>query len=99
MTTDAPDADAMSTTEAPATRARLLVYALAWREAVEIADASRGRLYEAVLQEIKAGLSVTEASQLTSLSRMVLHKWLCDGQAARPRPNEGSHRRWTTSRS
>jgi len=55
---------------------RLPGYALAWREAVEIADAYRVRLRAAVLDEIDAGVTVTEVADLTGLSRVTLHHWL-----------------------
>lgn len=86
MTTDdAPsDADAASTTEAPADGSRLLGHALAWREAMEIANAYRSRLHDAVLEDVKAGLSVTGAGPITGLSRMTLHKWMATGPV-RPR--------------
>jgi len=60
----------------PAGAARLPCYALAWREAVEIAEAYRVRLRAAVLEEIDAGLAITEAAQLTGLSRVTMHHWL-----------------------
>ena len=37
-----------------------------------------GGLRNAVLEDIAAGLSVTEASRLTGLSRVTLHEWLRD---------------------
>ncbi len=55
---------------------RLPGYALAWREAVEIAEAYRVRLRTAVLEEIDAGLSITDAAELTGLSRVTMHHWL-----------------------
>ena len=56
--------------------ARLPGYALEWREAVEIAEAYRVRLRTAVLEEIDAGLPISEAAQLTGLSRVTMHHWL-----------------------
>jgi hypothetical protein len=46
---------------------------LEWREAVEIAEAYRVRLRTAVLEEIDAGLPITEAARLTGLSRVTMH--------------------------
>ncbi|MBA2478516.1 MAG: hypothetical protein H0V38_07895 [Sporichthyaceae bacterium] len=50
--------------------------ALAWREAAEIAEAYRVRLRTAVLEEIDAGLPITDAAELTGLSRVTMHHWL-----------------------
>lgn len=78
MTTD----DADPATETPAVGSRLLGYALAWREAMKIADAPRTHLRTAVLEDIAAGLSVTEASRLTGLSRVTLHEWMRDSHGS-----------------
>jgi len=72
---DEPSTDDESVTSG-AGASRLPGYALAWREAVEIAEAQRVRLRAAVLEEIDAGLAITEAAQLTGLSRVTMHHWL-----------------------
>lgn len=82
---DDDDTPAASTTEPPSLGDRLLGLALAWREAIEIADAHRTRLRSAVLADIAAGLSVTEASRLTGLSRVTLHEWMREANGPPPR--------------
>lgn len=57
---------------------RLSGYAQAYREAVDITNAYRARLKTAVLDEIDAGLSITEAAQLIRMSASTVHEWIRD---------------------
>jgi len=66
----------MITADGPVGPSRLPGYALAWREALEIADAYRVRLRTAVLEEVDAGLHITEAARLAGVSRVTVHDWL-----------------------